>query len=400
MREALRSSLVSRDWRYAWSHGITDLDFDASWKFPIYEKGAHVHGDDVGWYVNWVNRVIESLRVEHINRFRVNFDLRKTWADDIDRWVAFAFEKRVKSFEFDFRSVGMYHFDHYPFPDISDPIERLRIFPSTVHVYTSMTNLQSLSLISVRVSSKALEFFLSNCPLLENLCIRRCRELIHLRINGSSLPLKHLQIYDSRLREGFEIDAPNLSSFECDYSLFQIKIKIGNIEKLTKLAIPSTSFLENFSQYAPQLVIVNRLCPRHVLGSFEGVELLRLKRAGLKVEGYDGGKNVLPVISSLLNGAPHLDTLNIDLAPIYHYFAAVEMERGMDDDDVPTCHQHASLKFVEITGSGIKEHDYPQNERSVHTASSEAGANTSLSYPIAFPLDSLCSKMFCLMYFI
>lgn len=95
LREALRSSLVSRDWRYAWSHGITDLDFDASWKFPIYEKGAHVHGDDVGWYVNWVNRVIESLRVEHINRFRVNFDLRKTWADDIDRWLAFAFEKRV-----------------------------------------------------------------------------------------------------------------------------------------------------------------------------------------------------------------------------------------------------------------------------------------------------------------
>ncbi|KAK8654185.1 hypothetical protein V6N13_128158 [Hibiscus sabdariffa] len=74
--------------------------------------------------------------------------------------------------------------------------------------------LTSLCLKHVDVSGRVLEFFLSNCPLLETLHVSHSEELTHISVCGSSLRLKYLHISFCKCIKSIEVYAPNLVSFE------------------------------------------------------------------------------------------------------------------------------------------------------------------------------------------
>ncbi|PRQ26552.1 putative leucine-rich repeat domain, L domain-containing protein [Rosa chinensis] len=73
--------------------------------------------------------------------------------------------------------------------------------------------LKHLSLSYVNIKGYLVEQFLSNCQFIEHLCVSGSAYLEDLRVVGSSLQLKFLQISDCPWLEKVEIFAPNLVSF-------------------------------------------------------------------------------------------------------------------------------------------------------------------------------------------
>ncbi|CAI9092872.1 OLC1v1028220C1 [Oldenlandia corymbosa var. corymbosa] len=52
-------------------------------------------------YVEWVNKVLESHNALVLDEFRIRFNLSKSCRYDIDRWLRYAFARRVRRLELD-----------------------------------------------------------------------------------------------------------------------------------------------------------------------------------------------------------------------------------------------------------------------------------------------------------
>ncbi|XP_059658960.1 putative F-box/LRR-repeat protein At3g18150 [Cornus florida] len=97
MKEAGRSSLLSKRWRYTLTY-ITALNFDAShiiYGLELEDKKLEVERP---LYLSWVNQVLNSYNGPSTDRFRVQFDLNGTSRFDLDNWVI---EQRVKRLDLD-----------------------------------------------------------------------------------------------------------------------------------------------------------------------------------------------------------------------------------------------------------------------------------------------------------
>lgn len=108
----------------------------------------------------------------------------------------------------------------------------------------------------VNVNGEVVEFFLSNCPLLQHLSVSESNELSTLKIIGPFPFLKHLEI----------ISCHNLNSFEvCDANLVYLKyigkrlqkFLLKNVPQLTEICISGLKemrdVLSMFSSVLPQL---------------------------------------------------------------------------------------------------------------------------------------------------
>ncbi|XP_038714469.1 F-box/LRR-repeat protein At3g58900-like [Tripterygium wilfordii] len=106
VKEAARTSVLSRRWRKVWAF-IPSLNFDTPHKLDA-EVSIQVNRRTIRLvnaerlrHVNWINRVLESYQGSTIDEFRVRFDLNEDHKRDLDRWVNFASEKKVKEFVMD-----------------------------------------------------------------------------------------------------------------------------------------------------------------------------------------------------------------------------------------------------------------------------------------------------------
>ncbi|OMO98540.1 hypothetical protein COLO4_13818 [Corchorus olitorius] len=179
MEEAVRSSVLSRRWKKLWTL-CSRLDLDASKRLlkllkqrkavieremnsekiwvRICKNLSHMERID---YINWVNHILESCshnnNLQAMDEFKVRFDLNDSYRDDIDGWVRFAFERKVKRFEL-FLSNEMLE----------------SIFPKENRYH---------------VSDQVVENFISNCPFLESLCVVASESLIHPRVAGPKIEI-------------------------------------------------------------------------------------------------------------------------------------------------------------------------------------------------------------------
>ncbi|KAB2024645.1 hypothetical protein ES319_D06G100500v1 [Gossypium barbadense] len=97
----------------------------------------------------------------------------------------------------------------------------------------SSSSLTSLILKQVNVSGEVLANFISNSPFLECLCAGGSRSLVHMRLVGPPLYLKHLEIIRCDRMESLEIDAANLLSLK--YLRQKIKIPSMNVPNLANM---------------------------------------------------------------------------------------------------------------------------------------------------------------------
>ncbi|XP_059657266.1 F-box protein At5g03100-like isoform X2 [Cornus florida] len=228
MKEAGRSSLLSKRWRYVWTY-ITDLNFDASHIIYGLELEDKELEEGRPFYLSWVNQVLNSFNGPCIDQFRVQFDLDKTCRFDIDNWVNFAIEKRVKRLDLDLFQPGRTT-EGYNFPDTDRITNHLH---SLSLGFTRCNSLTNLLLKDVNVTGQVLEDFLTNCPFLEQLSVANSECLVNLKVH--SLKLKRLEITYCDNVESIEISAMNLVSF--NYSGPKISQPFKNVNELVELNI-------------------------------------------------------------------------------------------------------------------------------------------------------------------
>ncbi|KAI3454253.1 hypothetical protein Pfo_010916 [Paulownia fortunei] len=263
--EAGRTSILARRWRYFWMFNSI-LYFDASRVLcKLEERGTSLESERIR-FVKWVNTVLNLHSSVTIEEFRIFFDLDEGYANDIDKWIEFAFAKRVKRLELNLAdsNTGVQN-ESYTFPNMCHPIERLRILPLGI---SSCESLITLSLTEVDVTVEVLDFFISNCPFLEELCVKDSGRLKYLRPSCPLIQLRRLEIVNCVGFRSLEICSPNLLS----YTFYgdRIPMALKNVSSLISLSLGAI---------VPGILIVNLI---QISGCLSRLETLMLHTSALR----------------------------------------------------------------------------------------------------------------------
>ncbi|CAN1174733.1 Putative F-box/LRR-repeat protein At3g42770 [Linum perenne] len=341
LKEAVKTSPLSTRWKHLWKSA--NLDFDALDElFAITKLEQQAARDSLDekrqWYVNWVNSVITQLQQHDDNNnndnnasnpttFKLRFDLDNgsNSQGDIDRWVRFAISKRVESIEVSFHLTGVKGSSEKisPFVFLTNDCYGHIKTPAGL---SDIKALRSLRLSCVDVRDEILEHFLANCPLLEELAIKRLSSLTKLRVVGTCCSLRWLTYLEVRVCMELET------------------LEIGHAPRLSRLVYGLCPRVE-------ELRVVN--CPRLLELTMNMAYLLltvvpeyaTLERLAVEVDG-PGTRSVLGQLVQYVNASPRLHTLQLFLHINDDGSHQVDVPEGIVVDKKT----RESIKVVEIFG--------------------------------------------------
>lgn len=218
IRDAVRTSLLSRCWRYEWST-IPHLVIDKQ-SFPISKDLMQIVFD------RKIVKVVDHILLLHcgpVHRFKLSTDLES--CTDIDRWVLFVSRNGIKAFTLDIWKGQIYKLPSCLFLCDLTYLELYRCAVTLPVSFRGFNRLTELDLQCVTFTDEGLSSLVFLCPLLKKLLLRhitgctrlkiRARELVNLTIEGAlddihfkSTPLlvtasiKLLTVADSLVTDG------------------------------------------------------------------------------------------------------------------------------------------------------------------------------------------------------
>ncbi|CAO2205675.1 unnamed protein product [Urochloa humidicola] len=241
LKEAARTSIVSRNWRTLWTRH-PNLSFDGTRNGSNDDDCVRIEGAE---FIETVNSIVQQHSGVGLNSFCIRYGLEKKSSDHLDRWIRFATAGKAKIIDINLWSkkyIGrprkeVYHFPLGALGDQDGPfIQSLFLTDVSIESKSDIcgfTKLRRLLLHSVQIIGD-LASLLLNCPSLEDLKLIKCSGLTDLSIPHQLDKLRHLLLSDMCVQM-VDFHVPGLAHFE--YTGDVIPIVLHGCSKLEKAAV-------------------------------------------------------------------------------------------------------------------------------------------------------------------
>ncbi|EYU25320.1 hypothetical protein ABFS82_10G119500 [Erythranthe guttata] len=310
LKEAARASILSSRWTNLWKHTLS-LDFDAENSMCKLARERELEMEEGLKYVEWVNSVLQSHRAVTLREFRICFDLSEPSHIVLTKWLEYALARQVQRLEFDLSAANSRRFGR---TDLNYVFPQELLTESNHHTRTrfGFKHLKELSFRFVTVTREAIEFFLNNCPFLENLIVHKTKKISTLEVCGSSLALKHLELFGL---DSVKVSAPNLTSLSVKVYKELILDNVPMLDELTvacgycEFSVERLLLSSCISQLESLTLMLSNLKGSTVLCKFP--EMPRLKK--LVIEYWTLGEGSLIALTSLIKASPYLQEFVLKL---------------------------------------------------------------------------------------
>ncbi|KAL7095319.1 hypothetical protein ACP275_10G016500 [Erythranthe tilingii] len=252
VKESARTSVLSSRWINLWKH-TPSLNLNAPFT-PFAVRDIEKYN-----FVRWVNCVIRSHKAPTLKEFVVRFTLDRENKHAITRWLEFAFSRRVEKLEFDlygYHDASYYYRFLEKFLTLKGPLSN------------NFKSIKVLSFKCLNMTDEDIDFFLRNCPLLEQLIVHGSEKISKLEICGSSLRLKHLDMHCCYNMKSLEISVPSITS-----------LAVPILERLLIKNVPM--LVEMFVNCAGDDINFRKLSSALSGGCVSQLKILRLRMAAL-----------------------------------------------------------------------------------------------------------------------
>ncbi|KAL6566757.1 hypothetical protein OROMI_015161 [Orobanche minor] len=278
LEDAAKTSILSSRWTNLWKH-TPSLDFDVAHDVlcKIINQKA-LREQKRCEYANWVNCILQKHKAPTLRNFRIKFDLKKPSHKAITQWLEFAFAKKVQNLVLD---LSLYvHFgtcsdQHYAFPEEF-------LFGGGPSAF------QNNMLVDIKLL-----------------------KILSLKICGSSLVLKHLEICNNFNLESIKVSAPHLTSLGFTIGRGKSNILLlENVPMLIEVSILCSSYeilLPSFSRCISQVQVLNLNLsdPKDSIELRNFPELSKLRM--LVIEYAAWNNQSLIGVTTLIRASPYLE---------------------------------------------------------------------------------------------
>ncbi|KAL6529157.1 hypothetical protein OROGR_014780 [Orobanche gracilis] len=348
LNESVATSVLSSRWCNLWKR-TPKLDFNANLLKinrgnPIPVRGRW-HVESCKNYLELVSSVLQSHKAPSLKEFKISLYVSKSALFVVAKWLEFVFSREVVWLELDFLcEVAM----HMVALDELFRDENIYGCPQDVIAFKS---LKRLCLKCVKVGGEVIRLFLRNCPLLEQLFIRKAVLTSEVEVCGTTLRLKHLDVCSCTGESSVKVSAPNLTWLRLDAT--SQKLSLENIPKLIRGDYTCTSPSPDYSKHFASAVFscisqlrilnLNLLYPKVFLAN-AFPRMPKLKKLIVRYHGVYG-QGLLPV-TALIWAAPCLQEFEL----MFVDTTAKDSTRQKEGITKAKRCRHPHLKVLKFTG--------------------------------------------------
>lgn len=194
---AVRTSILSNRWKELWK---STWIYTANLNFGEEFEG----GKDIFHVSRLINRLLQIHRGNTIEIFRLYFSPAECFLPDIQRWIGFAVEKRVKHLHLDFTrelpiESGFHDWIELPPCLFScDSLTILELCTCKLNVaseFRGFGSLKTLRLRRVETTACVVDRMLLKCPMLKELALIWCG-LQSMKCSATDLKIKNFTLAD------------------------------------------------------------------------------------------------------------------------------------------------------------------------------------------------------------
>ncbi|XP_051177046.1 F-box/FBD/LRR-repeat protein At1g13570 isoform X2 [Lolium perenne] len=332
-REAVRSSVLSSEWRYIWT-ACPRLSFN-------HNDDVRRHGGkpNAQVFVDHVNEVLQKHRGKAIDHLEIKFTFQSNLTYHLNNWIRFPFQL------FDKESVSCLECLQISFVSFKPPPAQFIGFP----------NLRKLDLHLLNTTRQDLDTILCSCENLEWLSIVRCQLKDELEFSRPLSQLRYFRVKHCNNITKIQFHAAKLSTFM--YRGDCIPIALHHSIKLEKAEVifHDLTFQHCTAALLDGLPGVRNLTLEFTFQRMETTWVLdsrrvfsQLRHVQIVMIMCEEDEDKILYIVSLLRVAPFLENLEVHLDSSYTLWFA---KGGPSRLDIPACgYKYLNLKNMHLTG--------------------------------------------------